>query len=64
MELITDGAEWLLILSSRNIMVHSYDEQQTLETITLIKENYFHLFVNLTKKLAERQQYKIRTKGQ
>ena len=40
---ITDGAVWLDALEKRNVMTHTYNEEQAKEAVRLIKENYFNI---------------------
>ena len=51
---IIDGKDWLLMLKSRNLTGHSYDEQTAEEIVHDIKNRYFILFKQLQSKL-ERQ---------
>ncbi len=48
---ITDGKDWLLMLKSRNLTSHSYDEQTAEEIVHDIKNRHFILFKQLQSKL-------------
>jgi nucleotidyltransferase substrate binding protein (TIGR01987 family) len=50
---ITDGKGWLLMLKSRNLTSHSYDEQTAEEIVYDIKNNFFILLKQLQQKLEK-----------
>jgi nucleotidyltransferase substrate binding protein (TIGR01987 family) len=50
---ITDGKGWLLMLKSRNLTSHSYDEQTAEEIVYDIKNNFFILLTQLQQKLEK-----------
>src|SRR6056297_85662 len=51
--LISHGEKWMKMLNDRNRSVHSYDEKIAGEIVRSIKNEYFHLFTALNKKLQE-----------
>lgn len=52
---ITDGKDWLLMLKSRNLTSHSYDEQTAEEIVHDIKNRHFILFKQLQSKLENQR---------
>ncbi|NLW30755.1 MAG: nucleotidyltransferase [Fibrobacter sp.] len=52
---ITDGKDWLLMLKSRNLTSHSYDEQTAKEIVHDIKNRHFILFKQLQSKLENQR---------
>jgi nucleotidyltransferase substrate binding protein (TIGR01987 family) len=55
---ITDGKGWLLMLKSRNLTSHSYDELTAEEIINDIKNKFFLLFKQLQSKLEKERAHK------
>ena len=51
---ITDADLWLKALQQRNVMAHTYDEDETKQAIMLIKEQYFPMLERLYLFLQEK----------
>ncbi len=51
--LVSDGHEWLLMIKSRNLTSHTYDEKKANEIVALIKNRYFLLFQSLAERLQK-----------
>ena len=51
---IDDEAAWLLMLKKRNLSVHMYNEEETDETILLIRDSFIPAFAELEKMLEKR----------
>lgn len=45
---------WLELLESRNLLAHTYNEEQALSVIKKIKSDYFALFAELKMELEEK----------
>lgn len=52
-KMIENQEEWLELLESRNILAHTYSDEQSLYVIRKLKNNYILLFENLKKELDE-----------
>lgn len=52
--MIEDEGLWLEILNARNILAHTYSDQQSLEIIEQIKNRYVTAFEHLKQELDER----------
>lgn len=50
-ELITDGHTWIDALEKRNLMAHTYDENNSKEAEKLIKSSYYKIIIELRSKL-------------
>lgn len=50
---ITNGQEWIEMLTDRNSSTHLYDESAAQEIFDRIQTNWFKLLVDLKKKLKE-----------
>ena len=48
--LVDDEEAWLGLLETRNILSHTYDDEEALRTIDLIKSSYIKLFDDLKAK--------------
>ncbi|MEQ8425233.1 MAG: nucleotidyltransferase substrate binding protein, partial [Cyclobacteriaceae bacterium] len=53
-QLITDGKKWLIALESRNISVHTYDEQTANKIIEQIRNEFYPLLLELYNKLKKK----------
>ncbi|HLD45765.1 MAG TPA: nucleotidyltransferase substrate binding protein [bacterium] len=45
--ILRDGVTWLDMLKSRNLTAHLYDEEEVLQILKKIREDYFPLFSEL-----------------
>lgn len=52
--MINDCEAWLELLESRNILAHTYSDEQALNVIRKLKSDYIILFEKLKKELDER----------
>lgn len=53
--LVKDGETWLKMVDSRKLTVHTYNEDTANQVVAEIKDEYYHLFVQLETRLeAER----------
>ncbi len=52
-KMIENCEGWLELLESRNILAHTYSDEQSLSVIRKLKTNYILLFENLKKELDE-----------
>lgn len=52
--MINDCEAWLELLESRNILAHTYSDEQALNVIRKLKSDYIILFETLKKELDER----------
>lgn len=52
-ELITDGHLWMQMLEERNRLTHTYNEQQSLAAVKIIRETYFPALIQLFTTLQE-----------
>lgn len=46
-ELITDGEQWMAMIQSRNISLHTYDDRTAEQLANVIVQYYYPLFVAL-----------------
>lgn len=53
-ELIADGEQWMAMIQSRNVSLHTYNEHIAEELVSVIVKQYFPLFVELQ---AEMEKY-------
>lgn len=53
-EMINDCEAWLELLEARNILAHTYSDEQALNVIRKLKSDYIILFETLKKELDER----------
>ena len=53
-KMIENCEGWLELLESRNILAHTYSDEQSLFIIRKLKTNYILLFENLRKELDEK----------
>ena len=51
---LDDGEIWLMMLEKRNKAIHSYDETEALETVSLIFERFIPTFEDLSLILSEK----------
>ena len=49
--IIDDGEEWIDMMLSRNYLSHIYDEKQSRDIYSRVKEKYVKLFVDLLEKI-------------
>ena len=49
--IIDDGEEWIDMMLSRNYLSHIYDEKQSRDIYSKVKEKYVKLFVDLLEKI-------------
>ena len=49
--IIDDGEEWIDMMLSRNYLSHIYDEKQSRDIYSRVKEKYAKLFVDLLEKI-------------
>lgn len=52
--MINDCEAWLELLEARNILAHTYSDEQALNVIRKLKSDYIILFETLKKELDER----------
>ena len=52
--LIDDIAAWLLMLESRNIAIHIYNEAEADKALIMIRDSFINAFTVLEKKLREK----------
>ena len=52
--MISDEEQWLELLKTRNVLAHTYSDEQTLNVIRALKEKYIFAFDNLKKELDDR----------
>jgi nucleotidyltransferase substrate binding protein (TIGR01987 family) len=52
-KIIVHGHEWIDALEKRNLLAHIYDEEQSQEAITLIRNEYFQLLKDLENYLLQ-----------
>ena len=52
--LIDDIAVWLLMLESRNIAIHVYNEAEADKLLILIRDSFINTFTSLESKLCEK----------
>jgi nucleotidyltransferase substrate binding protein (TIGR01987 family) len=50
---ITEGDAWIIMLDSRNLLTHTYDENMLIEVSEKIKRNFHKLLTDLDKQLAQ-----------
>ena len=53
-KMLNDCESWLELLDSRNILAHTYSDEQALNVIKKVKSDYMFLFAALKKEIAER----------
>ena len=53
-KMIENCEGWLELLESRNILAHTYSDEQSLSIIRKLKTNYILLFENLKKELDDK----------
>ena len=51
--LISNGAVWMNMIISRNMISHSYNEETTIKIISAIKNDYYQEFQKLEKKFLK-----------
>ena len=51
--MISDSEGWLELLETRNILTHTYDENQALRAIRAIRSGYLNLFTQLKQELED-----------
>lgn len=51
--IISNGHQWMEMVKSRNATVHTYDEQKALEIISIVRSQYYALFVELEIRLRK-----------
>lgn len=51
--LLTNGQEWMELLTDRNLTAHTYDEEKATEVEKLIRNKYFGLLTNLYENLEK-----------
>ncbi len=56
--IIQNGEDWIKMLESRNLTVHSYDEKTAEEIATLIKTTHLKLLTNLLERLRKEKRDK------
>ena len=52
--MISDEEQWLELLKTRNVLAHTYSDEQTLNVIRSLKEKYIFAFDDLKKELDDR----------
>ena len=52
--MISDEEQWLDLLKTRNVLAHTYSDEQTLNVIRSLKEKYIFAFDDLKKELDDR----------
>ena len=53
-KMLNDCESWLELLDSRNILAHTYSDEQALNVIKKVKSDYMFLFEALKKEIDER----------
>lgn len=53
-DMISDCESWLELLNSRNILAHTYSDEDALEVIRKLKTEYIELFEKLKKELDDK----------
>lgn len=51
--IITDGEIWMDMINSRNLTVHTYNEQMAKDIYNKVKDEYYPVFAALASKLEE-----------
>lgn len=52
-ELIADGEQWMAMIQSRNVSLHTYNEHLAEELVDVIVKQYFPLFVALQAEMGK-----------